>query len=55
MKELLAPIVFLALFIGIVGTALFLTPKLAAWVDRKRSGSKGPYDDAEESHEGEDL
>lgn len=36
MKELLAPAVFLALFFGIVGTALYLTPKLAAWVERKR-------------------
>lgn len=43
MKELLAPVVFLALFIGIVGTALYLTPRLAAWVERKRG--KGPYDD----------
>ena len=49
MKEILAPLVFLALFLGIVGTALFLTPRLAAWLDRKRLMSKGPYADMMEA------
>ena len=51
MKEILAPAVFLVLFIGIVGTALYLTPRLAAWVDRRRQ--KGPYDGVAETPEAE--
>ena len=44
MKELLAPLVFLVLFLGIGGAALYLTPRLAAWIDRKRGKQQGPFD-----------
>ena len=40
-----APVLFLVLFLVIVGAALFLTPRLAAWLERKEKETKpGFYD-----------
>ena len=41
----LAPFVAIALFVLVVGASLWLTPKLAKWIDEHRSESKGFYDD----------
>ncbi len=43
--ETAAPFIFLILFLVIVGAALWLTPRLARWLDRKSSARKGFYDD----------
>ena len=39
-----APFIFLVLFLFIVGTALWLTPRLARWLDKQESGHRGYYD-----------
>lgn len=39
-----APFIFAALFLIIVGGALWLTPRLAKWLDKKEAGHKGYYD-----------
>ena len=39
-----APFIFVALFLVIVGGALWLTPRLARWLDKKEAGHKGYYD-----------
>ena len=39
-----APFIFVILFLVIVGAALWLTPRLAKWLDKKEAGHKGYYD-----------
>ncbi len=39
-----APFIFVVLFLVIVGAALWLTPRLAKWMDEKDAGHKGYYD-----------
>jgi len=39
-----APVIFLVLFLVIVGGALAITPRLAAWLDRRSSKHRGYYD-----------
>ena len=41
----LAPFAAIALFVCIVGVSLWLTPRLAKWIDQRRSTSKGFFDD----------
>ena len=42
--ETAAPLIFLVLFLVIVGGALWLTPRLARWLDKQESGHKSYYD-----------
>lgn len=39
-----APLIFAVLFLVIVGGALWLTPRLARWMDRQDAAHKGYYD-----------
>lgn len=39
-----APFIFLLLFLVIVGGALWLTPRLAKWLDKKDAENKSYYD-----------
>ena len=39
-----APFIFVVLFLVIVGAALWLTPRLAKWMDRMDAEHKGYYD-----------
>lgn len=39
-----APFIFVVLFLVIVGAALWLTPRLANWLDKKESANKSYYD-----------
>ena len=39
-----APALFLALFLVIVGGALYLTPRIAAWLDKKSEKHPGYFD-----------
>ena len=39
-----APFIFLAVFLFIGGAALWLTPRLAAWLDKKAAQNKSYYD-----------
>lgn len=39
-----APFVFLAVFLFIGGAALWLTPRLAAWLDKKEAQNKSYFD-----------
>ena len=39
-----APLIFAVLFLVIVGAALWLTPRLARWLDKQVSGHKSYYD-----------
>lgn len=39
-----APFIFLAVFLFIGGAALWITPRLAAWLDKKAAQNKGYYD-----------
>lgn len=39
-----APLIFAVLFLVIVGAALWLTPRLARWLDKQGSGHKSYYD-----------
>ena len=39
-----APFLFAAVFLVIVGSALWLTPRLARWLDKKDAQHKGYYD-----------
>ena len=43
-NDAVAPFIFLVLFLVIVGAALWLTPRLAKWVDKKEAGHMGYYD-----------
>ena len=42
--DAMAPLVFVVLFLVIVGAALWLTPRLAKWLDKKESQHKSYYD-----------
>lgn len=42
--ETAAPLIFLVLFLVIVGGALWITPRLAHWLDRKEAQNKGYFD-----------
>ena len=39
-----APFIVVVLFLVIVGAALWLTPRLANWLDKKESANKSYYD-----------
>lgn len=39
-----APFIFVVLFLVIVGAALWLTPRLAKWLDKKDAQNKSYYD-----------
>lgn len=39
-----APFIFLVLFLVIVGAALWITPRLARWLDKQEAAHKGYYD-----------
>ena len=39
-----APLIFLVLFLVIVGGALWVTPRLARWLDQKDAPNKGYFD-----------
>jgi len=39
-----APFIFAALFLIIVGGALYLTPRIARWLDKKDAQHKSYYD-----------
>lgn len=39
-----APLIFLVLFLVIVGGALWITPRLARWLDQKEAQNKGYFD-----------
>lgn len=39
-----APLIFVVLFLVIVGGALWLTPRLAKWLDKKDAQHKSYYD-----------
>ncbi len=39
-----APVIFLALFLAIGGGALWLTPRIARWLDKRSASHKGYYD-----------
>lgn len=39
-----APFIFVVLFLVIVGAALWLTPRLAGWLDKKDARHKSYYD-----------
>lgn len=43
--ETAAPLVFLVLFLVIGGGALWLTPRLARWLDQREKKHKGYFDD----------
>lgn len=43
-SDVAAPFIFVALFLVIVGAALWLTPRLAKWMDEKAASHKGYYD-----------
>lgn len=42
--ETAAPLIFLALFLVIVGGALYLTPRIAKWLDKRDREHKSYYD-----------
>ena len=55
-----APFIFVVLFLVIVGAALWLTPRLARWLDKKAAQHKSYYDgmlteDPNAPKEGEDI
>ena len=39
-----APVIFLVMFLVIVGGALWVTPRLARWLDRREDKNKGYFD-----------
>lgn len=43
-SEAAAPLIFGALFLVIVGGALWITPRLARWLDKKDKQNPGYYD-----------
>ena len=43
-SEAAAPFVFVAVFLIIGGAALWITPRLAKWLDKKESQNKSYYD-----------
>ena len=42
--DAMAPVIFVVLFLVIVGSALWLTPRLAKWLDKKESENKSYYE-----------
>ncbi len=42
--EAAAPFIFLVLFLVIVGGALWLTPRIAKWLDERDAANKGYFD-----------
>ena len=40
-----APFVAIMLFVIVVGVSLWLTPRLAKWIDTRRKNTTGFYDD----------
>ena len=42
--ETAAPLIFLVLFLVIVGGALWLTPRIAKWLDEREAASKGYFE-----------
>lgn len=53
--EAAAPVVFAVLFLVIVGGALWLTPRLAKWLDKKDRENPGYFDGMlDEDPNGED-
>jgi len=44
MSETAAPLIFVVLFLVIVGGALWITPRLARWLDKKDAQNKGYFD-----------
>ena len=51
--EALWPFVFLAVFLIVGGGALYLTPRIARWVDENRKNQPGYYDGMLERDPGE--
>ena len=45
MKAIISIVAFLALFLGIGGASLYLTPRLAAWIDKKRAENTSETDE----------
>ena len=43
-SDAMAPFIFVVLFLVIVGASLWLTPRLAKWMDEKAASHKGYYD-----------
>ncbi|MDE7053215.1 MAG: hypothetical protein K2O84_00170 [Oscillospiraceae bacterium] len=43
-SDALAPLIFAVMFLVIVGGALWLTPRLAKWLDKKDAANKSYYD-----------
>lgn len=43
-SEAAAPLIFLALFLIIVGGALWLTPRLARWLDQRADKNRSYFD-----------
>ena len=43
-SDAMAPFIFVVLFLVIVGAALWLTPRLARWLDEKDAKHKSYYD-----------
>ena len=39
-----APLIFLVLFLAIVGGSLWITPRLSAWLDKKAAANKSYFD-----------
>ena len=46
-----APVIFLVLFLVIVGGALWITPRLAKWIETKRTSHPGYFDGMKEEEE----
>ena len=42
--DTVAPVIFVVLFLVIVGGALWVTPRLARWLDQKDAQNKGYFD-----------
>ena len=42
--ETAAPLIFLVLFLAIVGGALWVTPRLAKWLDQREAKNKSYFD-----------
>lgn len=49
MLQVLSPLIFLALFLAVGGGALYLTPRIAKWLDEREKKSKGYFDDMMET------
>ena len=47
--QVLSPLIFLVLFLAVGGGALYLTPRIAKWLDEREKKSKGYFDDMMET------